>query len=180
MTDTPSSCPNSEWRFGERSHTYQDFEVKAQGLVSGGGIGGLTLAVSLAQYPDIDVQVYEAAGKLAEIGAGVMIWGRTWKILTSLGLAESLRSVAGGPTDKDIGAVHFRGRRAAGLPNTAYTEPDFGFEFRRSDRPEGFSFFRLSLPCTYFDFCPPLRREQPVITLTTTQSSAICSTERTF
>ncbi|KAI0696714.1 FAD/NAD(P)-binding domain-containing protein [Cytidiella melzeri] len=104
-----------------------DPKHKFRVAICGGGIGGLTLAVALTSYPDIDVQVYEAAGKLAEIGAGVMIWGRTWKILTTLGLAPTLRRVAGVSVDKDI-------------------EPDFGFEFRRSDRPEGFTFFRLSLP----------------------------------
>ena len=59
--------------------------------------------MALARYPDIDVQVYESAGKLAEIGAGVMVWGRAWKIMTTLGLAEQLRRAVGGPVDRDIG-----------------------------------------------------------------------------
>ncbi|KAI0088036.1 FAD/NAD(P)-binding domain-containing protein [Irpex rosettiformis] len=104
-----------------------DSKQKFRVAICGAGIGGLTLAVALARYPDIDVQVYESAGKLAEIGAGVMIWGRTWKIMTTLGLAEPLRRAAGGPADKDI-------------------DPDFGFEYRRSDKLEGHSYFRLSLP----------------------------------
>lgn len=59
--------------------------------------------MALARYPDIDVQVYEAAGSFTEIGAGVMVWGRTWQILTSLGLARTLRQVAGVHPDQDIG-----------------------------------------------------------------------------
>ena len=57
---------------------------------SGGGIGGLCLAIALSRYPDIDVQVYEAASTFKEIGAGIMIWGRSWHILSLLGLRDSL------------------------------------------------------------------------------------------
>lgn len=102
--------------------------------------------MALARFPDIDVQVYESAGKLAEIGAGVMIWGRTWKIMTELGLAEPLRRAAGGPVDKDIGECLFSAAPCNSF--IACVDPDFGFEYRRSDKPEGHSFSRLSLPCT--------------------------------
>lgn len=61
---------------------------------SGGGIGGLCLAVALTKYPDIDVQVYEAAERFKEIGAGVVIWGRTWRVLSLLGLEPALREAA--------------------------------------------------------------------------------------
>jgi hypothetical protein len=47
------------------------------GITSGGGIGGLTLAVALSQYPDIDVTIYEGATKLTEVGAGVGLFPRT-------------------------------------------------------------------------------------------------------
>jgi hypothetical protein len=43
---------------------------------SGGGIGGLTLAVALSHYPDIDVDIYESAHKFTEIGAGIGLWAR--------------------------------------------------------------------------------------------------------
>ena len=41
--------------------------------VVGGGIGGLTLAIGLLQYPHIDVHVYEAAPSFGEIGAGIAL-----------------------------------------------------------------------------------------------------------
>ena len=41
--------------------------------IIGGSIGGLCTAISLLQYPHIDVQVYEAASTFGEIGAGVGI-----------------------------------------------------------------------------------------------------------
>jgi salicylate hydroxylase len=57
---------------------------------SGGGIGGLTCAIALAQYPDIQVNVYEAATKFAQVGAGIGIWPRPWKVLELLGLHHDL------------------------------------------------------------------------------------------
>ena len=71
---------------------------------SGGGIGGLTLAVALSRYPDIQVDVYEAAGQFKEIGAGVMIWARTWEILSFLGMAEDFSRIAHAPPDGSPGA----------------------------------------------------------------------------
>ncbi|KAG8216223.1 FAD/NAD(P)-binding domain-containing protein [Butyriboletus roseoflavus] len=53
---------------------------------SGGGVGGLTLAVALSKYPDIEVEVFEAARKFTEIGAGVGIWPRGFRVLQKLGV----------------------------------------------------------------------------------------------
>lgn len=71
---------------------------------SGGGIGGLCLAVALSQYPDIQVDLYEATAQFKEIGAGVMIWSRTWEILNHLGLASQFAKIAHAPPDRSIGA----------------------------------------------------------------------------
>jgi salicylate hydroxylase len=59
-------------------------------LLSGGGVGGLTLAFALSKSPDIHVHVYEAASKFTEIGAGIGIWWRTRQVLRSLGLEEDV------------------------------------------------------------------------------------------
>lgn len=48
----------------------------------------MCLAVALSKYPDIDITVYEAASSLREAGAGVMLWGRTWRVITLLGLIK--------------------------------------------------------------------------------------------
>lgn len=58
--------------------------------ICGAGIGGLILAVALSRYPDIEVIVYEAASKLAEVGAGVGIFPRPWEIIKKLDLEEEL------------------------------------------------------------------------------------------
>ena len=59
-------------------------------LLSGGGIGGLTLAVALSRSPNIHVDVYEAASKFAEVGAGIVVQWRVRQILASLGLEEDI------------------------------------------------------------------------------------------
>ncbi|PCH43450.1 FAD/NAD(P)-binding domain-containing protein, partial [Wolfiporia cocos MD-104 SS10] len=92
----------------------------------GGGIGGLCLAVALQRYADIHVDLYESTGRFSEIGAGVMLWSRTWHILSSLGLASELsRCAHAPPTDS----------------------PGVGFDFRKSDQPrEGSRFYLFELP----------------------------------
>lgn len=67
---------------------------------SGGGIGGLTLAVALASVHDVHVDIYEAAQRFTEIGAGVGMWLRTWKIMQTLGLAPALEGIANRVPDK--------------------------------------------------------------------------------
>lgn len=46
--------------------------------------------MALSQYPDIDVEIYESAAMLAEVGAGVGIFPRPWKIIRMLGLEQDL------------------------------------------------------------------------------------------
>lgn len=47
----------------------------------------------MSRYPDIEVVIYEAAPKFAEVGAGIGVWPRVWKILSQLGLDEDLAKV---------------------------------------------------------------------------------------
>ena len=53
--------------------------------IVGGGIGGLTLAASLAQQ-SISVQVFEQDNQLREIGAGIAIGGNATRLLHRLGV----------------------------------------------------------------------------------------------
>ena len=45
-------------------------------IIVGGGIGGMTAAIALKRQ-GVDVAVYERAGALAEIGAGLSLSGPT-------------------------------------------------------------------------------------------------------
>jgi 5-methylphenazine-1-carboxylate 1-monooxygenase len=58
-------------------------------IVVGGGIGGLSLALSLHQA-GIAVRVYEAASHLTSLGVGINLQPAAVRELTELGLAESL------------------------------------------------------------------------------------------
>ena len=64
--------------------------------IVGGGIGGLTTAVALARA-GIGADVYEQAPELAEVGAGMGLWPNAMRAFGTLGLAEAVLSLAGGP-----------------------------------------------------------------------------------
>jgi len=57
--------------------------------IVGGGIGGLTVAASLLRA-GFDVQVYEQASALGEVGAGINIGPNASRVLHRLGIAEAL------------------------------------------------------------------------------------------
>src|SRR6185295_90114 len=62
-------------------------------LIIGGGIGGLTLALSLHQA-GIACRVYEAAPAIQAIGVGINLLPHGMRELTELGLQDKLASVA--------------------------------------------------------------------------------------
>ena len=62
--------------------------------IIGGGIGGLTAAGALLRA-GAEVSVYEAAGELKEIGAGVALHANAMRVLRFIGVEEAVRKVAG-------------------------------------------------------------------------------------
>jgi len=87
-------------------------------LLMRGGIGGLTLAVALSRIEpsidfinDIEVDIYEASSQLTQIGTGITLWPRAWKILVEqLGLGPSLLDYLSGqqvPDDEPRKVLHF-------------------------------------------------------------------------
>ena len=57
--------------------------------VIGGGIGGLTAALALLQA-GFEVEVYEQAPELTEVGGGINMAPNASRVLRRLGLAEGL------------------------------------------------------------------------------------------
>ncbi|ESK89129.1 hypothetical protein Moror_5271 [Moniliophthora roreri MCA 2997] len=91
--------------------------------ICGAGIGGLTCALALSKFPDIEIDVYESAGKLAEIGAGIGLFPRPWKIIRALGLEQDLLRV----TEQEV-----------------TDGPVSSFRYRKSDQPgESSDFYQL-------------------------------------
>ncbi|HJU15194.1 MAG TPA: FAD-dependent monooxygenase [Stellaceae bacterium] len=70
-------------------------------LIAGAGIGGLTAALALLRQ-GVDVDVYEQAAELQELGAGLQISANGSRVLQALGLGAAVRAVACIPTGKEI------------------------------------------------------------------------------
>ncbi len=62
-------------------------------LIIGGGIGGLTTALSL-HHAGFTVQVYESANQIKPLGVGINLLPHSIRVLTKLGLTESLAQIA--------------------------------------------------------------------------------------
>ncbi len=58
-------------------------------IIIGGGIGGLAAAVAL-QQAGVEVEVFERAARIEEVGAGIGLWGNAMKALRKLGLYEAV------------------------------------------------------------------------------------------
>jgi len=70
-------------------------------LIAGGGIGGLAAALALLQR-GFDVEVYEQARELREVGAGVQISANGNRTLYALGLEGPMRALAVETEGKEI------------------------------------------------------------------------------
>lgn len=62
-------------------------------IVIGAGIGGLTAAVALRRV-GFDTTVYERAGELTDVGAGISLWANALRALDHLGAGDAVRRVA--------------------------------------------------------------------------------------
>ena len=71
-------------------------------VIVGGGIGGLAAALLALVRRGIDVEVYEQAPELRELGAGVQISANGTRVLHALGLKDALEQVQVLPAGKAI------------------------------------------------------------------------------
>ena len=96
-------------------------------LIVGGGIGGLTAAIAL-QRAGFDVAVFERAGEMREVGAGITLFSNALRVLRALGVEGSILARAAPLEHGDI--LDPRGRvlvatpvgevsRALGAPSVA-------------------------------------------------------------
>jgi salicylate hydroxylase len=102
--------------------------------IVGGGIGGLTAALSLLQR-GIDVHVYEQTPVLSEVGAGVNVSPNASRVLHGLGLAKELARTGVQPL-----AWHQRrwddGRTLLRSPLAEPLEATFGFPHYQMHRAD--------------------------------------------
>ncbi len=102
--------------------------------VVGGGIGGLTAALSLLRH-GFDVHVYEQASMLGEVGAGVQVSPNAARVLHGLGLSGELAQTGVKPL-----AFHQRrwddGRTLLRSPLGERLEATFGFPHYQMHRAD--------------------------------------------
>jgi salicylate hydroxylase len=102
--------------------------------VIGGGIGGLSAALSLLRA-GFDVYVYEQARELGEVGAGIQISPNASRVLHGLGLADELATMGVRPQ-----AWHQRrwddGRTLLRTPLAGAIESAFGFPHYQTHRAD--------------------------------------------
>jgi salicylate hydroxylase len=70
-------------------------------LIAGAGIGGLTAALAALRLGH-EVEVYEQASELKEVGAGVQLSANGTRVLYALGVGEELKSLSCEATGKEI------------------------------------------------------------------------------
>ncbi|OSX62801.1 hypothetical protein POSPLADRAFT_1141422 [Postia placenta MAD-698-R-SB12] len=97
--------------------------AKFRVAIIGGGIGGLTFAVSLNKNSkNVVVDLYESAAAFTEVGAGIGVWPRVWEIYQELGLRDDLLAIA---SDSE---------QTRSVPTARV------LEYRKADQTEGIDF----------------------------------------
>ena len=102
-------------------------------IVVGGGIGGLTAALSLRQA-GVRVQVFEQAPALTEIGAGIQLSANCSRVLQRLGLGPALARIAVRPDALE--SRHWADGRLLGSYPVNSTPPQYGAPHYLVYRPD--------------------------------------------
>ncbi|KAI0702412.1 FAD/NAD(P)-binding domain-containing protein [Cerioporus squamosus] len=106
--------------------------VKIRVAIIGAGLGGLLLALFLQKYgSDVDVDIYESAAELTELGAGLGVWPRVMEVIKYLGLEDDLHKIAG-TRDSAAMALHYRKGDEPEAADFRVIKPAL-FAFRRSE-----------------------------------------------
>jgi 2-polyprenyl-6-methoxyphenol hydroxylase-like FAD-dependent oxidoreductase len=112
--------------------------------VIGAGIGGLAAACALREK-GFEVHVYERAGELGEVGAGLQLGPNAVKVLRALGIEEPLRPLACEPTNIVSVAwddAHLRFRE----PLKASAAAQFGAPYLTAHRADLHALLQAKLP----------------------------------
>src|SRR5215471_16674803 len=112
--------------------------------IIGGGLGGLTAALSLL-HAGFDVHVYERATVLREVGAGIQVSPNASRILHRLGLADELAKMGVRPL-----AWHQRrwqdGRTLLKTPLAEAVVKAFGYPHYQSHRGDMLAMLVAAFP----------------------------------
>jgi 2-polyprenyl-6-methoxyphenol hydroxylase-like FAD-dependent oxidoreductase len=75
--------------------------AKLKVVIVGCGIGGATTAIALTAS-GMDVELYEQASELREVGAGVGLWANALRALEPFGMSEKVLSLSRGPVGTGV------------------------------------------------------------------------------
>jgi salicylate hydroxylase len=117
-------------------------------LIAGAGIGGLTAALALLRT-GCDVDVYEQAGELKEVGAGIQLSANGTRVFYELGVGEELKALSSETASKEL---H--------LWNTGETWKIFDLG-RVSVERYGYPYFTVYRPDLLAVLAAAVRREKP-------------------
>src|SRR5512146_2622574 len=112
--------------------------------IIGGGIGGLTAALSLLRV-GVDVHVYERTKMITEVGAGIAVSPNATRVLHRLGLSPALESIGVKPL-----AWHYHrwddGRTLLRTQLAGAMEANFGFPLYHVHRADLVNVLAQTLP----------------------------------
>jgi len=103
-------------------------------LIAGGGIGGITSALCLLDA-GIEVEVYERAAALGEVGAGIQISPNGVKVLQRLGLKPALDRIAFRPEALEM-RMGTSGTKLFAIPMRDVAEHRFGAPYYHVHRAD--------------------------------------------
>src|SRR3954471_6434542 len=124
------------------------FAAMRRVLIAGGGIDGLTAAAALLEH-GIDVELYEQAAQLKEVGAGVQLAANGTRVLYALGVGDELKALSCEAQGKEIR-----------LWNTGETWKLFDLGPASIER-YGFPYFTVYRPDLLDVLARAVRREKP-------------------
>src|SRR6185295_15848524 len=129
-------------------------------LIAGGGLGGLAAALALLRM-GCEVEVYEQALELREVGAGVQLGPNGTRVLYALGVGEELKALSCEAEAKEIRIwrsgetwkLHDLGKVSIeryGYPYLTVYRPDLLGVLERAVRRENSDAIRLGAKCIGF------------------------------
>jgi salicylate hydroxylase len=143
-----------------RCSIFAAMRARLRVLIAGGGIGGLAAALALLRS-GIDVEVYEQARELKEVGAGVQLAANGTRVLYALGVGDELKALSCEAQGKEI--RHWRTGETwklfdlgpasierYGFPYLTVYRPDVLDLLARAARREKPDVLRLGARCTGF------------------------------
>ena len=128
-------------------------------IVIGAGIGGLSAALTLRRA-GLEVQVFEQAAELREVGAGIQISPNASRILNRLGLEEPMRRAGVRPRSIVIRRWD-DGRELARQPLADACERNFGAPYYNFHRADLLDLLSAAVPAGVLHLESSMRRTDP-------------------